>query len=408
MSYSVSKVVSRYGQLRSTSTRKNGTIANDSTTVVKFSHTSSATKGEMPYWRREIKAGRDATTTLNGVDLHVHEWTPGQLTALNPLALPNQVYRTANYGMLSSQHQTLPSDPSSLSVTLADNGAKANFLKRLIKAQTAFHGGVFLGEIREVIRMIRRPARSLRDGLDDYYWHAKRRVRGVAGNKRRNEIVGNTWLEYSFGWKPLIHDLEDGFKAVNRLNERILRPIWDFCNAETSTASTSSERTGLIGQIVNVREMLQCNVKYQGAVDCTPLSPTRANAHLFGFRPEEIVPTIWELIPYSFLVDYFINIGEIINGWSYQRTGLAWTLRTVRKSSKRDVVVAVDPTYYSPSTFTLQSFASSSSYLERTSVSRASYTGNFIPSITFSIPGLRGRDALKWLNISALARIRTF
>lgn len=407
MSYSKQKVVARRGDLRSTNYRKNGQINSLAINPLSFSFTASADYGEFPGWRAAIKQGLSATTQLSGVDLIVHEWIPGNYVVVNPTATGFADYRHISTGMLVSGHQLIPSAPGGLSTTSADNRAKTAFLKKLIRYQTAFTGGVFLGELRKTLQMLRRPAKALRDGFDSYYSTAKRRTRRVSRTDRKNAIVSNTWLEYSYGWVPLISDIENACDAISRRNSKILRPIMDWGADESASAGTTVTTVGHLCVLENWKSRSTVHVKYQGCVDCTASNPVSLKAGLFGFRPEEFLPTIWELIPYSFLVDYFTNIGEIINGWSYQRSGLAWSLRTIRQSKFEELMTAPNLKAIQLQGFGLTSFGASSSILERKQISRTNYTGNFIPSIEFSIPGLRGRDALKWLNISALARIRS-
>jgi hypothetical protein len=52
---------------------------------------------------------------------------------------------------------------------------------------------------------------------------------------------------------------------------------------------------------------------YQGHVADEKLDVTIGRAvELSGFQFRDFVPTVWELIPYSFVSDYFVNIGDIL------------------------------------------------------------------------------------------------
>lgn len=63
-----------------------------------------------------------------------------------------------------------------------------------------------------------------------------------------------------------------------------------------------------------------------------------------GLTIQEFVPTVWELIPYSFVVDYFTNIGDVVNyaysanlNWVYKSASFR-QLTQIVKSQKLDIV----------------------------------------------------------------------
>jgi hypothetical protein len=49
------------------------------------------------------------------------------------------------------------------------------------------------------------------------------------------------------------------------------------------------------------------------------------SAVLAGFDPLQIIPTAWELLPWSFLIDYFSNIGDVLETAVVSRSNIAWT-----------------------------------------------------------------------------------
>jgi hypothetical protein len=115
------------------------------------------------------------------------------------------------------------------------------------------------------------------------------------------------------------------------------------------------------------------------------------------------------LIPYSFLVDYFTNIGKVIDGASSGIVRLAWGCRTawqVKKTSYE--AVRLDQDWLKGNTGpndTSSGYASgggefhSWSIYGRSSVDAIS-TG--LRDVQFKLPG----SNTKWLNIGALAAVR--
>jgi hypothetical protein len=132
-------------------------------------------------------------------------------------------------------------------------------------------------------------------------------------------------------------------------------------------------------------------------------------AEFTGVSLTNFAPTAWELIPYSFLVDYFSNIGNVIDTASLGTVYLSWGVRTERQffeytSSAFDL-------YYPLNTDSHERFIHKS---VNASGGR-SYQQNFFRSpvgsvevgildLTFKIPGID--ESRKWLNIGALAAKR--
>lgn len=407
-SYSQSSPGSQYGQVIERTWNASGVMTTDTKTDRTIKWVDSATKGLNPNWRSDIIRGVSATTSLVGERYYIDQWTPGEVQASRPAGTTR---KAAAVGMLMTHHTHLPADPTALDISVADNVAKMRFVSDLQSAQTLMQGMVSAGEIGRTLRMLRRPALALRKGFDDYFKSVKKRT-SRAPKRSWGNIAGASWLEASFGWGQLFRDVRSANDALGRIRESNYTrvPLKGYGENGSSTSSKIGYANGGIQTVAFIDDIRHVGVIYRGATKCVPVSPSLMPARTFGFSLEEFVPTIWELIPYSFLVDYFTNIGNVIQGWSWQRSGLAWSQRTYRKSRTLATVVHPNRDQYYPKSGTstteyrLNFSKPSISRVTRTSVDRQNYTGAFIPNVTFELPV--GNKIQKLLNVAGLLAIR--
>jgi len=230
----------------------------------------------------------------------------------------------------------LPSFSLDMATTSADNLALKRYYSAINSVSTKLSGLVFTGELRESLRMIRSPARALRYGVSDYLRHLKR-VGPTIAKRKRKSFVRDTWLEYSFGWRPLISDLDSAIDAF--YSSKVTKPIFEMVKGSGRDKRVKSFLTnqqasngGLIWAY-DVEDTEEVFVQYRGVYRSTGNGVS--NSHHYGFKPAEFLPTLWELIPYSFLVDYFTNVGDIISSWSYRWQASDWTARLIRRQGQK-------------------------------------------------------------------------
>lgn len=289
-----------------------------------------------------------------------------------------------------------------------DSRALEIFSKKAISAQRKFQSLVFGGELKETIELLVRPARAVRGLLDGHVGSflkkgAPRRFHNGSSLRR---YVSDRWLEFSFGVKPLLSDLEDAGNAIvdtlirTDPNVKVTAKYRDQIVNVTPVSDETFGNARIRRRYVESR--FGAYVKYFGSIHC----PTWSGDHKFPFDSlgldwSEVLPSFWELIPYSFLVDYFTNVGTIIDAFSHGRSNVLWITRTEIKVYENsysqdfslepnyDIQTAVDSVtrVYGHRVFHL-----------RRSVNRATYNGTIIPNLSFSVPGI----STKWLNIAAL------
>lgn len=142
---------------------------------------------------------------------------------------------------------------------------------------------------------------------------AERRFNRHYGRDAR-AAAGNAWLEYSYGWRPFMGDVRD---AVNTLMDVADQPEKRVCRVSASmrTKYTTNLPEGRIftdtGLNLYVRGyyVRDVNESLRVVWRCSPNAadlPAR-----FGLlNPAEVV---WELVPFSFVVDWFLPIGDYLS-----------------------------------------------------------------------------------------------
>jgi hypothetical protein len=125
----------------------------------------------------------------------------------------------------------------------------------------------------------------------------------------KDRTAANMFLEVHFGWSPLIGDIHDGLK--------VLTSPW-----KDHVAVGRGQNTGL-HEVKNnwppsamwsygSKDVYKCKVRYSAHVAVS--NPNLALANQLGLINP--IATLWELVPYSFVVDWFVNVGQILNSWS--------------------------------------------------------------------------------------------
>jgi hypothetical protein len=341
-----------YSSLTKRYTQSSTTVTGDPNADPKFWSSTGFTEwvfetsvnGEdTPGWRKLIKAGgapfgnltsyrtksvggsasfHRLTQVIRWIDGHWEHYFDVNTTASG---FPNALV-PLSYGILSSS---------------VVNSAKAKYVQRAAELRRAIQGGVVLGELRETVHMIMGTAHLLGSGLTGYYNALKKGRRSLrkAGKKTKTEFIREQYLQYTYGWGPLISDIKSGANALVRYQNARPERTPVRANATGDTLVSRTPYSGTIGDhgfsCANyITDRTECWL--YGAYD-TRTSESSSPASLAGMSWRDFVPTVWELIPYSFLIDYFTNIGNIITALSYAKTGAIYSGMTTKATRTVEV-----------------------------------------------------------------------
>jgi hypothetical protein len=378
-----------------------------------FKWTDSFSGEPNPNWRAQIRSGSNATTPASGYrftadieEFHAH-------SRIQRIDIPNQtIYEVQDSGgSLLPNIQANGSAPSDI-VTSVHNRLIARFIDHVEEAQSSFQAGQDLGEWKQTRDAIIRPLSSLQDHVLGYFDKLKKVRRNMArssGSRRKIGIakaLNDAYLEWTFGWNPIVSDIAHAQVALENLKTHPSVVPVNASSYQIYSASDSEEQIPTGPSNLTIRFTRQVYSKYseriKAAVRCSPDDSTPSIVDALQLAPEDFLPTAWNLLPYSFVVDYFVNVGDIINAYAFRIADLTWgnwTSRTEIATNYGNLGL-VDPGL-NPSQYTRTAFAfgGNSKFLHK-SFQRSKLTPDLlIPSLTFSLP--MGSEK-PWLNMASL------
>jgi len=135
--------------------------------------------------------------------------------------------------------------------------------------------------------------KAFRDKNWQYFSHL-----GGSDIKSAQKTLANLWLEYVYGWKPLASDL---YEAQILAHEALLKPVPIMARA--SGKGTRSQSLVVNGADVNIEYKVDAR---------TYLEANVTNSYLHSLSSAGLINPLsiaWEVVPFSFVVDWFIPIG---------------------------------------------------------------------------------------------------
>jgi hypothetical protein len=160
---------------------------------------------------------------------------------------------------------------------------------------------------------------------------------------------GSLWLEWTYGWKPLAADIfgsvENMMVASTRTSQTSGHPV--RCGAQemgdSRTVKTFIEENVYRTQVID--SIYQCRFNCFYAI-----ADSRLNS-VAGYTSLNPVSIAWELVPYSFVADWFVNVGgylrnmessllygsDFVNGYVQERSKQA--IKETVAGSHTDYVV---------------------------------------------------------------------
>lgn len=269
-----------------------------------------------------------------------------------------------------------------------------------LKDRRSWSAPIFLAELHKSSSMIYTSAEKIVSGL-----RAARRLDVRSLNKlfgpSRSKKLGSKpaalWLQYKYGWMPLVQDVRGAASAISDLSQRWASPD-SQSNVHVRLFRSRSEAMSYQLQgspdIVGHGERIE---KCSSRLNCRFYvndRPLYTSASLGILNPLEVV---WELVPFSFVADWFAPIGSMISSLD---AGIGVTITSCWKSQRQEVFESIN----SASSATFNEYASARADRYSLRVSRDEVAGGLpqaIPS-QLSIQPKLGAERLT----SAIALMR--
>lgn len=238
------------------------------------------------------------------------------------------------------------------SLSEANNKALTKLYQKIQSKTQAMSVGVSVGEYAETARMMRDPLEALKAGIYRYLDDVKRQVkavkRGRTPQQRRaavthiSQIVAGAWLAESFGWGPLVRDIDSGFESLTMIAQREFEREYSICEAYgRSVGAGNFANQSLVGLGAEASaswwRTRVIEVRYIARVSLGVRDYRTAVMESWGVTFNNFLPTVWELIPYSFLIDNVSNAGDIINAACTKTSNIDWIVKTTRNYSENEL-----------------------------------------------------------------------
>jgi hypothetical protein len=213
------------------------------------------------------------------------------------------------------------------------NIALSKLVSSLQDIRTQWNMCVSLGEAKETAVHLARTASRLFHGFNSFrkgdivgaYKHlagrkpvpvrkerTHRRLKRRAKDGSLQDDVSSGWMEFSYAWMPLISDIDS---AARYIAEKQIKSRFSVYQVSRKHAMELDQKKVLTSDYgINSYDLthynhFECNVKL--SYEVVPNFLWTANTlDELGFK--DPASLVWELLPLSFVVDWFINVGQVL------------------------------------------------------------------------------------------------
>lgn len=193
-----------------------------------------------------------------------------------------------------------------------------------------------IGELRKLLKSLAFSAITLLYALGEL-----QRGNPLKAAKQASDL----WLTWSFGVKPTLSDIKSACEAIDHWingKDRFVKLTGSASKEWFDTATTQGLGAFKADSYTKQVYRHTLSYRYVGGFGINPMSGNNYSAGAqFGLEFGAIIPTFWELIPFSWIVDYFTTMGHYLDDTFVSASGELKYLVLDRRYTC-DVVETVD------------------------------------------------------------------
>lgn len=280
--------------------------------------TTTESKASLPMWSKTRKRYRQKAPYIDRLP-YEFIWNEGNKMPnpwdLAPSTLPisssfdpDGVALAKAYGSFSQEAR----ETASLAVNLAERkqavdmmASRASQILRFARNLRSFR---FVDAARDLgLRVI-----TAKDSRR--YWRARVRAGSVDREivlKKRLQSFGNNYLEFHFGWEPLVKDIGS---VIEMLHDTPFKGLRRTVKGKGSSKGTKpSAPTSMADFDIETVAYMPIQ-RVQLIADIVIEDPNVFRLNQLGFVNPAVIA--WELVPFSFVVDWFSNVGMVLSSYT--------------------------------------------------------------------------------------------
>jgi len=247
----------------------------------------------------ESSVENNGTDYTNRVDIHtLHYGAPSFQTSFN-----TDAYKLSRLNSYSRLRAAMQNDTANIAQDLCEFGQTIAMINTTIARVHGAHSALRCGNIPGALKAL---------------WSGDHRPRfRNGGGPSFTQSLAQNWLELQYGWKPLLQDVHDGIEKTRNLLIKSPNPLI-VASARGSASKVLNydtviqlwSYTGIPGgtRWWTNKGATKLKVRYK-MVDAQ-----RAFLSQTGFTNP--VNLAWELLPYSFVVDWFYTVGPWLESFN--------------------------------------------------------------------------------------------
>jgi len=351
-----------------------------------------------PDWERVIRLGGNATSpyTATFKEYRVQRGSSKQVVKNGTSYVQNG--RTYPLDLITTRSQLDPLYfPASSAVitpgtvTMVRDTGQSAHLNALSNALAPLKGGVFLGEIRETISLLRHPLKIFELDTTKYLKKATSVLQKKISNRKKRQAISSYYLEYTYGISPFLADIQGAGETLRRITSQVKTSTVRTTRSATESGVNHAV-TGVVlgtamepGSFIVTKSRVTYDSRFVSKIKVS-FDKTDPLGNL-GLGLSDFVPTLYELLPGSFLVDYFSNLGDIVQSASFPYSRIIFTNIGSRISIVNSIELAGSPVN-NASTSGEVSFQTGTYKETRVTRDRLLLGDYHTPTIQFNVPSL--------------------